>query len=98
MASDINSLVSPPTPHPLSLPPRHAAAEKALEKMKAEGLIEKPFVPKRRSFLFPPVDKMGQTVLEVDGLTHGYNGRMLFKDAELVIEKGERVAILGPNG
>lgn len=35
-------------------------AEKALERIKAEGLIEKPFVPKKRSFTFPPVEKMGQ--------------------------------------
>jgi hypothetical protein len=36
-----------------------AAAEKALERIKAEGLVEKPFVPKRRAFTFPPVEKMG---------------------------------------
>jgi len=39
-----------------------------------------------------------QVVVEVDGLTHGYNGRMLFEDANLSIEKGERIAIIGPNG
>lgn len=33
--------------------------------MKAEGLIEKPFVPKRRSFTFPPVEKMGANVVEI---------------------------------
>lgn len=37
-------------------------AEKALERIKAEGLIEKPFVAKKRSFTFPPVEKMGQKV------------------------------------
>jgi hypothetical protein len=46
---------------------RAAAAEKQLEKMKAEGLIPKPFVPKKRSFLFPPVEKMGQSVVTVKG-------------------------------
>lgn len=35
-------------------------AEKAIERIKEEGLIEKPFVPKKRSFTFPPVQNMGQ--------------------------------------
>lgn len=39
---------------------RASQAEKTLERIKAEGLIEKPFVPKKRSFTFPPVEKMGQ--------------------------------------
>lgn len=37
-------------------------AEKALERIKEEGLIPKPFVAKKRSFTFPPVEKMGQKV------------------------------------
>lgn len=38
---------------------RAATAEKALERMREEGLVGKPFVPKKRSFAFPPVDRMG---------------------------------------
>jgi len=75
-----------------------AAAEKAIERIKAEGLIEKPFVPKRRAFAFPPVEKMGQTVCSISDMSHGYGGRMLFKNASLEIERGDRVAIIGPNG
>jgi hypothetical protein len=44
----------------LSSPP--SQAEKALERIKEEGLIPKPFVAKKRSFTFPPVEKMGQKV------------------------------------
>jgi ATPase subunit of ABC transporter with duplicated ATPase domains len=66
--------------------------------MKDEGLIEKPFVPKKRSFTFPPVEKMGQSVVSIKGLSHGYDGRLLFKDVDLEIEQGERIAIIGPNG
>ncbi len=32
------------------------------------------------------------------GLTHGYPGRPLFKNCNLEITKGDRVAIIGPNG
>ena len=77
---------------------RAAQAEKALERIKEEGLIDKPFIPKKRSFTFPPVEKMGQKVLTVEDLTHGYPTRPLFEDVDLVIEKGDRVAIIGPNG
>lgn len=77
---------------------RAAAAEKQIERMKTEGLIEKPFVAKRRSFTFPPVEKMGQSVVQARDLSHGYDGRLLFKNVDLEIEQGERIAIIGPNG
>ncbi|GFR43044.1 hypothetical protein Agub_g4050 [Astrephomene gubernaculifera] len=77
---------------------RASQAEKALERIRAEGLIEKPFVPKRKAFTFPPVEKMGQRVLSIEGLTHGYPGRPLFQECSLDIMKGDRVAIIGPNG
>jgi hypothetical protein len=41
---------------------------------------------------------MGNRVLTVQNLTHGYNGRTLFRNANLDVEKGERIAIIGPNG
>lgn len=78
---------------------RASTAEKAVAKLKAEGTyVEKPFVPKRRPFTFPEVERMGQMAVRIKGLTHGYNGRTLFKDANLEIQRGERVAIIGPNG
>ena len=78
---------------------RASTADKTLEKLKAEGtFVEKPFVAKRRAFTFPPVERMGQIAVKIDGLTHGYNGRTLFENASLEIRRGERVAIIGPNG
>jgi|LauGreSuBDMM15SN_2_FD.fasta_scaffold1581182_1 ATPase subunit of ABC transporter with duplicated ATPase domains len=44
------------------------------------------------------VEKMGQKVLKIEALTHGYPTRPLFKDVNLDLEKGDRVAIIGPNG
>jgi ATPase subunit of ABC transporter with duplicated ATPase domains len=37
-------------------------------------------------------------VATIESLTHGYNDRPLFKDVTLQIDKGDRVAIIGPNG
>ena len=44
------------------------------------------------------VEKMGQKVLTIKDLQHGYPTRPLFKDVDLDLEKGDRVAIIGPNG
>ena len=74
---------------------RAAAAEKQLEKMRAEGLIEKPYVAKKRSFAFPSAEGMGQRVLSIHNLSHGYQDRMLFQGADLEVEQGDRVAIIG---
>ena len=75
---------------------RAAAAEKALEKIKAEGaLVPKPYVPKKRTFAFPPVERMGQRVLSIRGMTHGYQDHRLFNNVDLEINKGERVAFIG---
>ena len=75
---------------------RAIAAEKALEQIKAEGsLVQKPFVPKKRTFAFPNPERMGQRVLEIVNLTHGYGDRRLFDDVSLEMEKGERVALIG---
>lgn len=78
---------------------RAAAAEKSLEKIKEEGsLVQKPFVTRKRSFAFPAVERMGQDVLSVQQLTHGYQDRTLFKNCNFEMEKSERVALIGPNG
>ncbi len=37
-------------------------------------------------------------VVSVAGLTHGYNGAVLFENAQLLVERGQRIAFLGPNG
>ena len=78
---------------------RASTAEKALERLKAEGTyVEKPFVPKKRPFTFPPVERMGQVAVHIRELTHGYNDKVLFNNANLEIERGERIAVIGPNG
>ena len=40
----------------------------------------------------------GRIVLEFDGVSYGYEGEPLLNDLDLVVERGERVALLGPNG
>ncbi|HEY1821978.1 MAG TPA: ATP-binding cassette domain-containing protein, partial [Trebonia sp.] len=49
-----------------------------------------------------PAQAMGTAtaapVLELDGLTSGYNGSAVLRDVSLTVHPGEVVALLGANG
>lgn len=49
-------------------------------------------------FKFPPSPRGGQEVATIRDLTHSYNDKILFLGANLEIERGDRIAFLGPNG
>ncbi len=70
--------------------------EKQLEKME---LVQAPTANlKSLHFRFPPSPRSGREVVIVEDLTHSYNDEILFLGAELLVERGDRIAILGPNG
>lgn len=74
--------------------------EAALEKlMKSDELIRRPpFQGTAFKFRFPPGPRLQGEVVGIEHLKHGYGADALFDDANLTIEKGHRVAIIGPNG
>ena len=78
------------------------AKEQALEKLRqSDEWISQPPKEKRFRFRFPPAPRCGASVIEVEGLTHGYGeGRYktLFDDVDIQVDKGERVGFIGPNG
>jgi ATPase subunit of ABC transporter with duplicated ATPase domains len=45
-----------------------------------------------------PKEKLHRLAVEVEGLSKGYDKNLLFKNLNLSIEAGEKVAIIGPNG
>jgi ATPase subunit of ABC transporter with duplicated ATPase domains len=45
-----------------------------------------------------PKEKLHRLAVEVEGLSKGYGKELLFKNLNLSIEAGEKVAIIGPNG
>ena len=70
--------------------------EKQLEKIE---LVDAPISDlKTLKFQFPPSPRSGRDVVVIKDLTHTYNDNILFLGAELTIERGDRVAILGANG
>ena len=72
---------------------------KMIEKLKVEDVKpssrQYPFI----RFLVDPKEKLHRLALEAKGLTKGYEkGKPLFRNLDLAIEAGEKVAIIGPNG
>lgn len=47
---------------------------------------------------FPPSPRSGQYPVIVEGLNKSYDDHVVFKDANMVIERGQKVAFLGKNG
>ena len=47
---------------------------------------------------FPPSPRSGQYPVVVEGLTKKYGDHVVFKDANMVIERGQKVAFVGKNG
>jgi ATPase subunit of ABC transporter with duplicated ATPase domains len=47
---------------------------------------------------FDQTKKLHRMALEVEGLSKGYGTELLFKDLNLMVAVGERVAVIGPNG
>ena len=76
--------------------------EAQLEKLKkSPDYVQKPpFVGKPFRFRFPPAPRLSPEVAEVRGLSHGYGdgANRLFEECDLFIEKGDRIAVIGPNG
>ncbi|XP_062097903.1 ABC transporter F family member 5 [Humulus lupulus] len=77
---------------------RATSAEKKLEKLKEEDLIEKPFQRKQMKIRFPERGRSGRSVATLKNLEFGYEDNVLFNKANLSIERGEKIAIIGPNG
>jgi len=68
-----------------------------------EWVKKPPTAGKPLRFRFPQAPRLGDgyAVVSCQGVSHGYPdaGRAdLFKDVDLSVEKGERIALLGPNG
>jgi ATP-binding cassette subfamily F protein 3 len=60
--------------------------------------IEIPPERKRVHFTFPACAKSGRTVLDLRDVRKAYGSRVVFGGISLHIERGDRIALIGPNG
>ncbi len=71
---------------------------KQIEKLKVEDVKpssrQYPFI----RFLVDPKETLHRLAVEAKGLSQAYGKNVLFKNVDLTIEAGEKVAIIGPNG
>ncbi len=50
------------------------------------------------SVKFPPAPRSGDVVFKASDITVGYPGKVVFRDADIEIRRGEKVALVGRNG
>jgi ATPase subunit of ABC transporter with duplicated ATPase domains len=71
---------------------------KMIEKLKVEDVKpssrQYPFI----RFQIDPKERLHRLAVEATGLSKAYGKKVLFRDLNLTIEAGEKVAIIGPNG
>jgi ATP-binding cassette subfamily F protein 3 len=60
--------------------------------------IEIPPERKRVHFSFPACAKSGRTVLDLQGVFKAYGSKQVFDGINVHIERGDRIALIGPNG
>src|ERR1700681_234885 len=60
--------------------------------------VEVPVERKKIHFDFPTCGKSGRTVLELKGVRKAYGPLVVFGCIDLHIERGDRIALVGPNG
>jgi len=68
---------------------------KQLEKME---LIELEDDEHTIHFSFPPAPSSGRDVLQVNNISKGFDGKQVFKDVDLQLQRGDKVAVVGVNG
>jgi ATP-binding cassette subfamily F protein 3 len=72
--------------------------EKRVEKLLTEDKIDKPKGAWQMKLDFGEMTRGGQIVVALEDLGQAFDGRFLFRHADLVMRHGDRVALVGPNG
>ncbi len=76
-------------------------AKQAQSRMKALDKIERIQIEREEdhvSFSFAPPPRSGQTVIKLDNLCKSYGDLAVIRDANIRIERGDRIAVVGVNG
>ena len=78
---------------------RAASMEKRLERMKSNEDAQKPKIENKTMKLnFKNSERSGEETIKAKGLCKSYIDKVIFNEADLLINFKERVALVGPNG
>lgn len=73
-------------------------AQSKIKLLKKMELVQSRREEKNIRFSFREVPRSGRVVLQMDGISKSFDEKELYKDIDLKVLRGERVAIIGPNG
>jgi len=80
---------------------RKSKARQAQSRIKQLGKIEKIETHQDQAtihFAFPKPPRSGKRVIELADIYKGYGENVVYRDLDLVVERGDRIAFIGPNG
>ncbi|WP_419811337.1 ABC-F family ATPase [Bacterioplanoides sp.] len=69
---------------------------KQIDKIKLDDI--KPSTRQNPYIRFNQEKKLHRQAVEIEALSHGYEGETLFANTDLMIEAGEKIAVIGANG
>ncbi len=74
--------------------------EKILERLTTgpDAIKKPPRTIKPLAFRFPPAPRASMELVSVNSVTHNYSNDPLFNDVSLIVEQGDRLAVVGSNG
>lgn len=73
-------------------------AQSKIKMLKKQEIIETYKKPNVMHFSFPDVERSGDMVVVIQGVRKTFSGQHLYQDLNLVVRRGERIAIIGKNG
>lgn len=73
-------------------------AQSMLKKIEKTERIEMSHGQRDVSISFPEIERSGRFVLKVENLSHLFGEKKVFENVSFEVERGERVAIVAPNG
>ena len=83
----------------LSVASKASQAQSKLRQIEKMELIEKPMLPKKPfRFQLPQPVRSGQRVISLENIHMAYGDLTVYQGVDLIVERGERTALVGPNG
>lgn len=76
-----------------------AFAQSLIKKLEKMDIIEVDAIERSAfSLNFPVTQASGKVVLDINGLSKTYGDKVIFDDLDILLARGEKIALLGPNG